>query len=491
MCKVVLDEVVLDEDDLPGRDGAAGPAPAEQRTPARRSRARWIVAAAIVATLVAGAAVEGHRAREREARLAAVPGLLAPLTPSVQELWRRSAGWAGWATADGDLVVATSVYRGGTVLAGVDGVTGAEQWTAPLPELTGTGDLQCEPLEDALLGQTTHLACRVLTAMVPLHYGRRALAPGAASLLVVLDAGTGERVLERSLDSRHSSVGAFGRDLLLVEVLSDGHGQVTRQDPVTGRVRWTLRSPRPLPVTGSGAAPSAPVADVRHGLIEVDGTAAWAIGPDGTLLGEWHPVPEPPTGDLEPRVALTVLPDGRFAVAQPGPAGRDPHATVSVSDARDGFSLPGAVLVPAVDDGSAPDVLLTEPPGRTQIVAMDSRSGERLWRMDSNWRREVLVLDRRLIVAAGGLLTARDLRSGDAVWTYPISGGRSTRQLLTDGHVVLLVTSGLERRARLTAVGLDDGLERWTAAAPRDVTQILASGGRLIAVAGDEIIGLG
>jgi outer membrane protein assembly factor BamB len=258
---------------------------------------------------------------------------------------------------------------------------------------------------------------------------------------------------------------------------------------VTARPRWTFRSAGPV---GAATASTVPVVEVRHGVVAVSGPGAWALDPgDGRLLGEWSPQRPGSLADVDPSVDLRVLPGPRFVVGEPDAGGLDsePYGTISTSDARDGAHVPGPVVDPVVDDGSADDLLLVAPPGRGRVVAVDPATGR--WRWQADARGEVVVLDGRLHARAGSAVTAVDVETGRIVWRTEMGTRRSSRDLLTDGRVLLVPTSSPDGAPTLTALGLDDGRARWTVPAPSRIEEYHVLDGRLVAVTDEAAVGLG
>ena len=310
--------------------------------------------------------VDGVRARARDAHLAAVAGVLEPMGSSLREVWTQPGGWGHPAVHGPDLMV--SLFgdpREGFRLVGNDIVTGEQRWDVALPEVASELDVGCRALGPGVRGLvsmfharsgpravSTHIVCRLdlpasSAAELPAH------GPGSDARLVVLDAQTGERVSDRSLEYGFGTVETLGSDILVTTMLSDGRVQVTREDPLTGRVRWTAQSGQPLPGAGFGRGPHAPETRTEHGVIVVSSPLTMALSEDGEVLGEW-----PAEDGLRP-AELTVLADGRLVVGTPDVQGTLPYGTVSASDAGDGFPDRRSLLGLAVDDGSASDLLLT------------------------------------------------------------------------------------------------------------------------------------
>lgn len=88
---------------------------------------------------------------------------------------------------------------------------------------------------------------------------------------------------------------------------------------------------------------------------------------------------------------VTVLADGRFVMGGSHYPSDHPYGTVSASDADDGFPIDGPLLALEVDDGRASDLLLTVPEESCEIIALDARTGERVWSAAATPRTEALV----------------------------------------------------------------------------------------------------
>ncbi len=520
----MLDVLLVDDPDVDPRGRAGGPRTPDGARPARtgadttpgtgrRSGRRLLLVVGFVLALAAAGALDAGRAREGTDRLADVPGLLAPIDAPPREAWRAAGGAWGTVAADRGLVLATVLTPAGSTLTATEVATGAPLWSAAVPEVSGTRDVACVtvdttappgPDDDAREDPAvaTHVVCRLLTPTGRTAAGDRL----GTSLLVVLDARTGVRVAERPLGSTMSTLAVAGPDLLLVELQPDGHGTVLREDPVTGSVLWSFRTSRPLPDLGAGLP--VPTARVQHGLVAVDGPGAWALTSAGALLGEWYPRGTRLPPGVRRAVDLTVLPGGRFAVtdatthddgvrAAPSVvtagttgAGSTPSADAA-SDAPEVLTIPGRILVPVVDDGSAPDVLLTVPFGDGHVVAVDADSGRELWRAETRVGTRAVLLDRRLVVGTAGGVRALDVRSGQVRWATGPDVVPSGPDLLTDGEVVLVPVRQPDRRPALVALGITDGDERWRSPVRAGVLELRALDGRALALTAHDTVALG
>jgi len=360
--------------------------------------------------------------------------------------------------------------------------TGVQRWLTPLPAATAPGEVwSCAPFV-----KVAYVVCR-LVIPAAIDEQQAITRPAAPTRLVVLDAGTGAQLAERTTVGTGLMFAQLGTDLIVSEVMPDGHARVTRQDPVTGAVRWTFRSEQALLTLGPSTwlRPS-----VQQGVVVVTGPVNWALSASGRLLGEWHLR----GGDGAVRggwgLDLTVLLGGRFAVGESGGVGLSDaeYGTVSATDARDGFRIRGPVLEPVADDGSAADLLLTTPRDIGGIVAQDAATGTVLWSHGNMPWGGAVVLDGRLIVVVGRELKAFDAHSGAELWAVPIPRGNHAEQVFTDGRVVLVPRYDPTRGPFLAAFDPADGRALWAAPLARGVTQLAARGGRLVELTGRDLI---
>ncbi|RYV52827.1 PQQ-binding-like beta-propeller repeat protein [Pengzhenrongella frigida] len=464
--------------------GSVVPSGGEVR-PVRRARRRWLLLGGALALLLAAVVVvDGLRTRARAAHLAAVAGLLEPVDDSLSEVWSQSGGWHTFEWVYGpDLMV--TIFSDLRLVAN-DIVTGEQRWDVALAEVAvfDFEAVKCHAL-GADVDVSTHIACR-FEDNAPPGAELPAYGPLSAARLVVFDAQTGETVGSRSLGYGFGTVTALGSDILVTTVLADGRVQVTREDPPTGRARWTVQSERPLPGAGSGAGPRAPEVQTGHGVITLSGPIAMALSEEGEVLGEW--TAQGVEADAGP-VELAALADGRFVVGTPNAQADVPYGTVSATDARDGFPIVGPLLALDVDDGSASDLLLTTSAARDEIVAVDARTGEPEWSAKATPRAGALLLDRRLITTAGNDLIALDTRNGRRLWTAA-NGPPEDQDLLTDGRVVLVPDVDNEESI-LTAVDITDGRVLWRTTGPPEVIRFYEVGRRLIALQQEQMIQLG
>ncbi len=457
----------------------------------RHLRRWWPVAAGLPLVLVVGGAISGIRADDRAARLATISEVLAPIDASLRELWHEPLrGWGQVDSIGRDVVLFGYDDQRSAAVVSLDGTTGERRWQAPLPEVAGTGDVRCVALGMPGDDRVADVAC-LLAGASRLDAQDGNYSPVGSARLVVLDGKTGKRVAQRTMASTSVTMAALGRDLVVAEILRNNHALVTREDPVSGRPRWTFRSTDPLPE--SGGSPPWLFTSIQHGVILLGGPVTLALGPDGTVLGEWHLLggDRAAIGGWGPEV--TVLPDGRFAVGQSGGvwSSEAHYGTVSTGDRRDGYSISGPLVVPMVDDGSAPDVIFVRPVDENGLVAVDSATGKQLWA--SRWAPggRSLLLDGRLIAIAHQKMTAVDAHSGHLLWSVDMPLGDHAQQVLTDGRTLLVPTFDPERGAVMTTFDPSDGRERWSATLPSGVDFLDVVDGRLLAMTDQELVALG
>ncbi|MGV8965308.1 MAG: PQQ-binding-like beta-propeller repeat protein [Cellulomonas sp.] len=471
-----------------GRDGAGRDRDGAGRYGAVRRvgdlRRWWPLATALVVLLALGTAIPALRVRQRAALLAGLPGVLTPVDASLHEQWRAEGQAWGEMLALGDRVVVFGRDPAGSVgVTALDGRTGEQLWRTPFGAVTARGDITCLPPD----ADAAHLVCLVQSGVVT------GVDPGVVTptRLVVLAADTGQEVADRALRSDNTAAASFGSDVVVTELLPDGRAAVTRLDPTTGAARWEFRSRSGLRTPSTGPAWLYPF--VENGVVVANGPVTWAFAADGTLLGEWHLR----GGDWAVRggwgLGVSVLPNGSFAVGEAGGVGLSDadYGTVSKTDARDGFPIPGPILQAVVDDGSAPQVLLTAPTGQGGVVAVSATTGERLWAAGASTWGSVLVLDRRVIQFAFREVQAFDAQTGMLLWRLPVPLGNYAKQVLTDGHLVLVPRFDATLGVAVTAVDPADGRVQWTAPLPTGTDRLVVVGGRLMVTTARDLVAMG
>ena len=131
-----------------------------------------------------------------------------------------------------------------------------------------------------------------------------------------------------------------------------------------------------------------------------------------------------------------------------------------VAAGRDDVELTGTYLDVAVDDGSAPDLVLTSD---GSLRGWDARTGASRWTSDETVTGSALLLRGRVYVPTMTGTVALDARTGDVVWRSIVTPGHVPGSLATDGDVLVVAdqpVAGTER-SELVALDLDDGHARW------------------------------
>ena len=210
-------------------------------------------------------------------------------------------------------------------------------------------------------------------------------------------------------------------------------------DPATGDVQWRRQTPLVPEVhavrLGDRVIRSrADLTSDDDRVLLTDSGHAWLFGADG-----------------EPRGDVTVETDGWAELAR---------ADTLVWTPWQAFAVPAGILVTrdgtrtavgerparlAVDDGSAPDVVLLsgDRSGGDSLhdgllVGRDATSGEELWRLTGT-TGEALLVDGVVHVAQGREVRALDARTGESRWVADV--GAPPVYVGTDGALVVVVTA--------------------------------------------------
>lgn len=419
--------------------------------PPRRRRWPWLLATVV---LVVGALVTWQRvidAREHHALAAAAEasGVLLPLPEQLHELWSlpTDLGFGGQVAAVGPHLLAASTSDDGTgyEIHEVDRRTGATGWSVTGSVATaGAGGADCRPLSPGSAPPTL-AACAI---GIPFVYGILPTETSAARL-VVLDAATGD-VLSTT-ETSGSAWTTSGDQLVTAVPQSDGDHitwTLTAVDGPTGAPAWTLTLPT-VPVTppetdenglATGRMTMSSLAGSPGRVVLADQGHAWVVD-DGRLQTS-QTVPADWSVSLDASGVVEIAPgDGtasgrmRFVLTD-GSATEAPVQQVDV----------------AVDDGSAPGVVLVRAWKGLALQARDAATGTVRWEVPAGGT-QVLVLAGRVITRAGDDIAAVDARDGHLVW-HTRSVMDSAVALLTDARNVYVPVPG-----HLRAFALSDGTE--------------------------------
>lgn len=441
-----MHEVVLVEGDAPE--------PTRERRTGRRA-VLWC-AVIVVAVLVGAAAfVVQHRsdaaADARAARLALVPGVLAPVDGTLRPLWTlppTESAVAYGDAADGVLLGGKS-DGDGFALHGIDAATGTVLWRTPVHvPVDETFWSWCDPVR-AADGRTL----AVCTA-----------GPDAPAASIALSSRTVWTVEPRTgqiLTTRRargdSSVLVTADQLVVAESPNTGRWNVRSLDPTTGEARWTFVPP--IARTHADFAQPQLLDDgTGHVLLSLGGHV-WLLDASGrpvvdraTTGGTWWVTLRPgtslgrsfPSGGSD---GIALLPD---------------RTTIELTE------QPVHVFP---DDGSAPDLVLTldTTPDGTTLVARSVATGAVTWTVRENALTALLVED-TLYIGTSDAVIALDPASGDVRWRRDV--GHTVDQMTTDGDDLVVVAAP----TTVEAYSRHDGRPTWTSDLAGTVDQIASVG---------------
>jgi outer membrane protein assembly factor BamB len=456
-------DVALDED-----------APAEQRDGVLAARtwlrrhARTLVptAAVLATTLLVTQLVIDRRETARLAALAAIPGVVPPADPSIGVIWRAdprlAAALQSGAMVDGVLVGGIQDVDGAPSIVGLDPDTGSVVWATPVdlptPQPTPTS---FRPELWISCSSVAHGGSPV-AACVSQQYGEGVQGVPPSSVWI-LDPDDGGLLADRVVDG--GSGLAFTDDAMVVAERVAGDGSparadaeavrwaVTASDLVDGDTRWTWTSPLMDVVShddgpeGLSLASTASLQTHEDRIVVGVDNHAWILTADGELVRDVA---------LEPASWL-----------QPARGGVFIKSTWTASDLYQGALLleDGTELAVdeaagwlGVDDGSAPDVVLTVGAGghgTDGLSGRSARTGALLWHLAGSIVA-ALMLDETLYVATTDSLRALDATTGEVLWRTPLE--RLAHQLSTDGTYLLVPGLGVT----LDAYTLRDGELAWS-----------------------------
>ncbi|WP_456786733.1 outer membrane protein assembly factor BamB family protein [Cellulomonas sp. P5_C5] len=436
-----------------------------------RRHAPWLVASAavVVGSLAVTQVVLDRREDARVAALAAVPGIVPPIDSSVGVLWWADPELApalqSGAVVDGLLVGGVQDASGDPVIVGLDPGTGRVAWRTPVdlptPQPTPTSASPELWISCAAVPRTDAGDDEPVAACISQQYGEGVEGIPRSSVWV-LDPAAGTLLADREVDGSWGLT--FVDDALVVAQPVDEDGapartdagavrwRVSADDVVSGEPRWTWTTPL-TDVVGREDGPESAYATRRaslestgdHVVLGVDGHG-WVLTADGEPFLD---VPLDPASWLQPARADVFI-----------------ESTWTSSAYSGTLLLPDGTRVPidetaswlAVDDGSAPGVVLTvgqAPGGADGLSGRSARTGARLWHVDGTIVTSLL-LDGTLYVATSDSLLAVDAVSGDLLWRTEID--HMPQQLSTDGRYLLLPGLGVT----LEAYTLTDGELAWT-----------------------------
>lgn len=457
-----------------GADGTPGTATAGSRP--RLRRAGWLAAVVVLVVVLGVNLVEVRRTAAEDARLAEVPGLVVSLEHPLEPVWESPVAYPIAVLED---VVVGEVMdgAGGAGLEAIDLRTGGHLWSLAT-DRGAQGYRSCSPWEDwrrHLLGaEAVTLLCVTEGGTGPDH------APAAVELV---DVRTGE--VRSAFELPRSSLvrERVGEDLVTAWVEDDRRIVVARLSAEDGAELWRTTS-----------EPIDPQVDLQSVNVYVD------LEVVVVELGFWDDE-EPQrehlfdvdlgTGQVvddpapDPGGVLLVAPatSGHRFIAYRDAAGA-PGVRVEDADGAEVIELDGWPLLPTVDDGALPEVVLVRR-AQGSVRALDLEAGAELWSLDGGPSlATVLRLGETVVVLDGAAARALDLRTGEELWAVEDVAHAGA---VTDGRRVLLARIG--DGGGLSAHDLRDGRELWRTALP-GVQQVTPGPGVVVLQRNGTLAGL-
>ncbi|KSW29682.1 PQQ-binding-like beta-propeller repeat protein [Cellulomonas sp. B6] len=432
----------------------------------------WLAATVVVVVAAAGiATVRADRAaQERAERIAGVPGMVRPLERTPTVLWRAPAAGAGSVVAAGGAIVLLSAGDGTWTARAHDPVTGQERWQRPLVAVPGPGFeslvVTCVPGAAA----TDVLLC-AWTEPDVLYGDGEVTAPAARPTRVVaVDPLDGTVVGEWDAPGPTVGVLRVDDDLLVASAQPDRRVQVVRRAGTSGETLWSWTSTDALVDPTGVRVPPRLLGD--ESVITMAGIAPTVLDPrTGDVIR---------SGPRGRQMLARGLPDGGYVlwVWTVGAQLRDADGTVR-------GTVP-TMPSPVVTDGSLDRQLLVDTGNQVEAVA--AADGTQLWRLTTA-QEPVAMVDGVVVLARDATVEVVDGGDGRALWQQ-----RGASELVsppvTDGlHAISAAPRG--GAVELAARGLRDGVLAWEVSLPADVEDVVAVGGRLVALTGSEALAVG
>ncbi|MFI2752459.1 PQQ-binding-like beta-propeller repeat protein [Cellulomonas sp. P22] len=448
-----------------GPEPVSGPGRATRRVvagPAVLAQVRrwWPAAFVVVGVLAVGAVVVTRSESARLDRLDGVAGLVHPIDNTLRERWSVPVQADGDVLAAGGGLAVVSSQGGTWTVTSYDSATGAERWGTALGTAawggTEGGRVVC-PHSGADVGPD--LVCLVETPSAVYAAGALGAAREAPVRIVTLSSADGVAVGGWAVAGDVLTVARAGDDVVLVTHAVDDHVLAERLDARSGAVVWTYRSEV---ASTSGGVTTVPTAAVTGSHVHLGGNGAVVLDVDsGEELFQANHL----------TYTITVS-DGRRFGTWSAVGGGALHG----ESGRRILALPSLPQRPAVDDGSADDLVVLD--GGSDVSVVDAASGAVRWRHTTDLDPGGIVAD-RLLLAGPGRALGLDIRSGDVVWDVQTDAA-ATWVPVTDGALVLVPVTAVDGTPELVAVGLGDGVRYWSVEIPPGVVDVSAQGGSLV-----------
>ncbi|WP_225754748.1 PQQ-binding-like beta-propeller repeat protein [Actinotalea sp. Marseille-Q4924] len=441
-------DVELVEDDEPrsdaGRSTSRHPARSDHGAVLRDRSRRGLVT--VTSLAVAGAAVltlnvaTEARSTAAAARLAAVPGVLDPVTGPGPSWTRPDVLLLG--VVDDAVLVSSA----GHMMEALDARTGEVRWTVGERGTSGWCSLLADDEVDIQFERTTPWSPLGADAAC---YRSGWWADGPEddlrrrTLVEIVDTADGRASARLEEDGRLVTSLLLDGDLVLVVARDDGSVVVCRWDPQAAVLRWRT------------------VSDPGVATPDAVGTAVLQDGRTLTVRGN--------------RRATVALADGSpLATHVPATSRRRPTASP---------------VWPLVTDATNPVALLPRREGTRVVAPGAGRSVHELWRVPPGPRPSpVADVSGVVLLAASAEVVAHDRATGRVRWRVETAAAVDPVPL-TDGRTVLLPVPGVGT-TDLAALDLDDGLEVWRVPLPQGTRMLVPADGAVVVQARDGVVGV-
>lgn len=442
------------------------PTPAPPR--GRLVRRWWPVAAGLVLVVVVSGVVASARDRAFVARIAAVPGLVRPLDAAPEKLWEtRASLLPGSVLAADDALVVLAEGEQAWTVSSHDALNGVQRWSIDLVPVSRSGFESTAAVCPPLRGDVGDLVVCLVRHPPVLYSDDASIQEPPRVSVVPLAARDGERLGEWEV---RGSLVAFDRvedDLVIGTLDAEGRMVVQRRDARTGDVVWSVVTPM---VMNAPAISVTATMRVQLPLIVLDGGATVVLDvEDGSTL-----LTGPRFGGLQ----VAALGDG-FATWAPVGGGK-----VHDGDGAELFAVQGLPAQLSADDGSASGTIIVDE--GPQVSAVDSSTGESLWRTPSQLDPRLLVSD-RLVVSGADRYGVLDVTDGSMIWDAD-TGAALTWDPVSDGTLVLGPGTSPDGRPELWGRGLQDGVRYWSVPLPEGVRSVDSVGGHLVVRTENDLI---
>ncbi|WP_186812589.1 outer membrane protein assembly factor BamB family protein [Cellulomonas composti] len=452
-------------------------APLAGRPGARRGRHWWwLPLAGVVALggLVIGQSTLDERARATAAARAALPGAIDPLGAELTVQWRvdpRDTALIRAGTFDDAFVGLRTLDDGSLAVVALDDATGAQRWERVLrgPDPVRAAAVTPQPPLCHAAPQVDERAVACLVSDGYLAGGGSTVlrVPAAEPHLVVLDARDGAILRDVVLPAGTADAAVTGDVVVAAVQDPPWHVVAVAVDLVTGAERWRYEPPDQRASGSTSTGTDVAVRAFEVGVVLREPSPAsrlTVLGADGGVLAE-------------PSTTWS----GWAAVGDELWLRRDNVTSRTVVWSPDGSerTVPGRLLTPNVDDGSAGHVRLSD---RRVLRAVDTDTGGVLWSTTRAVGSGVAVLGGRMYVPTWSpSLLAVDARSGKVLWDVAVDPDAFAGTPTTDGTSIVVVQRSMTAGTPFVTVhDLVDGRVVARLEPPDGVVVISQEGRRLV-----------